>query len=474
MTILPLNPTENSSPAALRAFLEHCADVARTAGRPQLASISVAVESLDPLAVLESIFEPTQMHFYVERPTEGFAVAGAEAVLEFTAAGPTRFAVAKELIARTLEHTIAVGPLDENFAGPHFFLAATFAHDAAPAAPFPALRLFVPRWQVSRRGEGSVAVANLLITPELPLDLVTAKVWKAHTKFRSFDYSVAPDHGRPSAPKRVLEVGGAGSYERAVTQALGEIARGDYEKIVLARAQQLTTAEAFHPMGVLNHLRQRYAGCCAFSVANGKGQSFIGATPERLVRVAEGRMQTAALAGTAQRGQSASEDAVISRALLGSEKDMREHRMVIGSIGRRLADLGLKLEYAPVPRVLALANVQHLHTPITAQLPVGTHILDLVERLHPTPAVGGTPRGRAVDAIARLEAFDRGLYTGPLGWVDHRGGGEFFVGIRSALIDGCTATAYAGAGIVAGSDPQKEFAETELKFNALIEALTNA
>jgi len=474
MTILPLNPTENSTPAALRAFLEQCAGAARTTGRPQLASISVAVDSLDPLAVLESIFEPDQLHFYVERPCDGFAVAGAEAVLEFKAAGPTRFAAAKEFIARTLEDTIAVGPLDLNFAGPHFFISGGFAHEAKPAAPFPALRVFVPRWQVSRQGDGSVAVANLLITPELPLDFVTAKVWKAHRKFRSFDYSAAPDHGRPSAPRQVVEIGGVGSYQRTVTQALTEIARGDYEKIVLARAQQLTTNEAFHPMGVLNHLRQRYAGCYAFSVANGAGQSFIGATPERLVRVTNGRMQTAALAGTAQRGQSASEDAVISRALLRSEKDLREHWVVIGSIERRLADLPLKLEYSKSPRILGLANVQHLHTPIDAPLPTGVHILDLVERLHPTPAVGGTPRGRAAEAISRLEPFDRGLYAGPSGWVDHRGGGDFFVGIRSALIDGCTATAYAGAGIVAGSDPQKEFAETELKFKALVEALTNS
>lgn len=474
MKILPLNPTENPTPAALRAFLGQCAEIARVTGRPQLASISVAVDSLDPLAVLESIFEPTQLHFYVERPSDGLAVAGAEAVLEFSASGPTRFAAAKEFIARTLENAIAVGPLGESFAGPHFFMAGCFAHEAARAAPFPALRVFVPRWQVSRRGEGSVAVANLLITPELPLDLVTAKVWKAHTKFRAFDYSAAQDRGRPSAPKQIVEVGGVGSYQCGVTQALAEIGRGDYEKIVLARAQQLATNEEFHPLGVLNHLRQHYTGCYAFSVANGAGQSFIGATPERLVRVEAGRMFTESLAGSAPRGQSASEDAVLTRGLLQSEKDLREHRVVLGSISRRLADLGLKLEQAANPRVLSLANVQHLHTPISAALPAGVHILDLVERLHPTPAVGGTPRERAVAAIKRLEPFDRGLYAGPLGWVDHRGGGEFFVGIRSALIDGRTATAYAGAGIVAGSDPQKEFAETELKFKALIEALTDS
>jgi menaquinone-specific isochorismate synthase len=472
--ILGVNPTENPTPAALRAFLGQCADAARAAGRPQLVSISVTVESLDPLAVLESIFEAGEVHFYAERPAQGFAVAGAEAVLDFTADGPGRFAEAKAFIERTLANTIAVGPVAENFGGPHFFLAAGFGETAAPDLPFPALRLFVPRWQVSRMGDGSVAVANLPITADAPLDLLTAKVWKAHAKFRAFDYSAARRSSRPSAPRKVEEVGGAGWYQRAVREALSGIARGDYEKIVLARAQRLTTTEEFHPLGVLNHLRQHYPECYAFSVGNGRGHSFIGATPERLVRVAGGRMHTEALAGSAPRGRSASEDAGFARALLHDDKELREHRHVVDAIAGRLAGLGVQLEHGAQPRLLGLANVQHLHTPISATLPGGVHILDLVERLHPTPAVGGAPRDPAMAAIGRMEGFPRGLYAGPVGWVDHRGDGEFFVGLRSALISGRTATAYAGAGIVAGSDPEKEFAETELKFQALIGALTHA
>ncbi len=474
MKRLPVNPTENPTPESLRAFLLQCAALAREAGRPQLVSISVAVDHLDPLAVLESIFEPTELHFYAERPAQGFAVAGAEAVVEFTASGPGRFAAARDRIAQVLADTIAVGPLDESFAGPHFFFASSFAPEVPADAPFPALRFFVPRWQVARMGDGTVAVANLLISAEAPVDLIAAKVWKAHAKFRAFDYRSARRKDRPSAPKQVEEIGGAGAYQQAVESALQEIARGDYRKVVLARAKRLTTSEEFHPLGVLNHLRQHYPACYAFSIANGRGQSFIGATPERLVRVAEGRMHTEALAGSAPRGESASEDAAHARALLASEKDLREHHLVLESIARRVADLGLKLEHAVQPRVLGLANVQHLHLPISATLPEGVHILDLVARLHPTPAVGGTPRDPAVAAIPRLEPFSRGLYAGPQGWVDHRGGGEFFVGIRSALVDGRTATVYAGAGIVAGSSPEKEFAETDLKFKALIEALTTA
>ncbi len=474
MKLLPVNPTENVTPESLRAFLQQCAALACAAGRPQLVSISLAVDHLDPLAVLESIFEPSELHFYAERPSQGFAVAGAEAVLAFTASGPGRFSAARERIAEILADTIAVGPLDEPFAGPHFFFANSFAHTEPANAAFPALRFFVPRWQVARMGDSTVAVANLLMTADAPVDLIAAKVWKAHAKFRAFDYRSAKRKDRPSAPHQAEELGGPGGYQRAVASALTEIARGDYRKVVLARARRFTTPEEFHPLGVLNHLRQHYPACYAFSIANGQGQSFIGASPERLVRVSAGRMHTEALAGSAPRGSSASEDAALAQGLLHSEKDLREHRLVLESIARRVADLGLQLEHAAQPRVLGLANVQHLHLPISARLPDGVHLLDLVARLHPTPAVGGTPRDAAVPAIARLEPFPRGLYAGPQGWVDHRGGGEFFVGIRSALIDGHTATVYAGAGIVAGSSPEKEFAETDLKFKALVEALTTA
>jgi len=470
--ILPVNPTENVTPESLAAFLTQCSRLAAEAGRPQLVSISVPVADLDPLAVLESIFEPDEQHFYTERPSQGFAVAGAEAVLEFTASGENRFVVARDRIAQILADTIAVGPLDEPFAGPHFFFATAFNPELLEGAAFPALRFFVPRWQVARMGDSTVAVANLLITADAPVALIAAKVWKAHVKFHAFDYARAQVKDRPSAPHLDDDVGD--KYQENVRQALREIERGDYRKIVLSRARKLTTTEEFHPLGVLNHLRQHFPGCYAFSIANGKGQSFIGASPERLVRVSGGRMHTEALAGSAPRGNSASEDAAFARGLLQSEKDLREHRLVLESILRRIADLGLKVEHASQPRVLGLANVQHLYLPISASLPAGVHILDLVARLHPTPAVGGTPREPALAAIKRFEPVDRGLYAGPQGWVDHRGGGEFFVGIRSALIDGRTAIVHAGAGIVAGSEPEKEFAETELKLTALVGALTRA
>ena len=257
----------------------------------------------------------------------------------------------------------------------------------------------------------------------------------------------------------------------AVKRGLERIEAGEFQKIVLARAIDLTANRALHPLEVLNGLRERFPDCYAFSAATGAGPSFIGASPERLVRVSQGVVETEALAGSARRGAGASEDAALAAGLLRSEKDLREHRHVIASITRRLEPLGVQLEHAPAPALRKLANVQHLHTPMRGKLPEGVRLLDLVSVLHPTPAVGGTPREAAVAAIRGLEGFPRGLYAGALGWINARGGGEFFVGLRSALVEGERARVYAGAGIVAGSEPEREFAETELKFQALLAAL---
>ena len=471
MTILPIHPAQNASPDALRAFLAQCREAAVRDGRPKLVSISLAVDALDPLAVLESIFEPDEPHFYTERPGIESAIAGAEVAVAHEARGPGRFAAVQRFMDETLADTIAVGDVDAPFGGPHFFAGLAFRDDVETGEAFPAARVFVPRWQVAKAGATTTAVANLVVTADADLRALAERVWRAHGKFRGFRYSepttaelAEPGTGRFARAE-------AGDYRQAVARALEGIAAGDFKKIVLARAVDLTAAQPLHPLRVLNGLRQRFPDCYAFSFANGRGQSFIGASPERLVRASQGVLETEALAGSIRRGTGASEDASLAAALLVSEKDLREHRDVLDDIVARLTPLGLNLDYTPKPQLRRLANVQHLHTPVRAKLPETVRLLDVLAALHPTPAVGGSPREAAVVRIRDLEGFPRGLYAGALGWLNARGGGEFFVGIRSALVDGVTARVFAGAGIVAGSTPEKEFAETELKFKAMLDAL---
>lgn len=470
MIILPINPAEDASPEALRAFLEGCQAKAAADGVAVLASISLVVPALDPLAVLESIFEPGEPHFYAERPAERSAVAGAEVALSAVASGPGRFAEVQRFVEETLARTVAVGDVAAPFGGPHFFTSFAFQDEVEAGEGFAAAKVFVPSWQVARAGEVTTAVANIVVEAASDLEALTARVWRAHGKFARFEHAETEGAETGVGPLSFKQ-SEAGDYRAAVARGLERIAAGEFQKIVLARAIDLKANRALHPLTVLNGLRERFPDCYAFSVATGAGPSFIGASPERLVRVSQGVMETEALAGSARRGAGASEDAALGAALARSEKDLREHRHVIDSIVRRVEPLGVRLEFAGAPVLRKLANVQHLHTPMRGVMPEGVRLLDLLAVLHPTPAVGGTPREAAVAAIRELEGFPRGLYAGAIGWLNARGGGEFFVGLRSALVEGERARVYAGAGIVAGSEPEREFAETELKFQALLAAL---
>ncbi|MBL9209471.1 MAG: isochorismate synthase [Opitutaceae bacterium] len=486
MLVLPLHPANDASPEALMAFLRQCRDAAVRDGHAKLVSISLAVDALDPLAVLESIFEPHEPHFYAERPGSGTAIAGAEVAVAHEAHGARRFADVQRWVGEVFAHTVAVGDVAAPFGGPHVFAGFAFHDEIEAGEPFPAAYAFVPRWQVALAGTTTTAVANLWVTAEADLGALALRVWRAHQKFTRFEYQDSEDNalgvgGVPSPRGSVQRGEGTppawqqretGDYRAAVARALARIAAGDFKKIVLARAQELTADRPLHPLRMLNGLRQRFPDCYAFSFTRGQGPSFIGASPERLVRVSKGRLETEALAGSIRRGASASEDAALAGALLRSEKDLREHREVLDDIVARLAPLGIQPEHAALPQIRRLANVQHLDTPVHAALPEHVSLLDVIGAMHPTPAVGGSPREAAVAAIRELEGFPRGLYAGALGWLNARGGGEFFVGIRSALVEGARARVYAGAGIVAGSTPEKEFSETELKFQAILDALS--
>jgi menaquinone-specific isochorismate synthase len=385
--------------------------------------------------------------------------------------GASRFEEASAFVRDVLDRTIAVGDVELPFGGPHFFATFGFGDIAAHGAAFPSARVFVPSWQVARDGERSVAVANALIAPDADPEAIAARILRAHAKFSSFDYSRATPSPGAKAGVSESEVGGADWFRGGVRAATGAIEVGEFEKIVLARAKDLLAGAPFDPPEVLNGLRARFPNCFAFSVGNGEGSAFIGASPETLIRAHGGRLETEALAGSAPRGKSAAEDAALATELLRSDKDLREHAIVLESMQRRLARCGITLDEPGRPRVRQLSNVQHLLTPVTAALPSGTDLFRVVGELHPTPAVGGTPREAAVRQIAEIEPFERGLYAGALGWVDHRGDGEFFVGIRSAIVEGPMARLFAGAGIVRGSNPDSEFAETDLKFAALRDAL---
>lgn len=460
---------------ALCVFLEGCRETAKAKNHFQIASISLSVKHIAPLAVLQSIYEPEALHFYVERAADEEALAGAEAVLEARFSGADRFAKVQRFASEILKNTIAVGDLSAPFTGPHFFTAFTFDNEVLADSAFAPATVFLPRWQVSRSQGKYGAVANIKIDVEADIDQLVERVWSAYQKFMVFDYSDKVDEKQNSVRPAIVEQTSLTekSYSEAVANALDEIHSNAYEKIVLARGIRLLADAPWQPLNTLNSLRERFAQCFTFSFSQGNQSSFIGATPERLLRIREGRLLTDAIAGSAPRGETAGEDARFARALLESTKDLHEHVCVRDSIVRRLAEFGIIGRTSNEPKLLQLANVQHLQSIIEAEVEGKAHLLEIVQRMHPTPAVGGTPREKAVPRIHALEQIDRGLYSGVVGWFNHLNEGEMIVGLRSALIEGREARLYAGAGIVDESVPEKEMQETELKLNALLTALTS-
>jgi menaquinone-specific isochorismate synthase len=254
-------------------------------------------------------------------------------------------------------------------------------------------------------------------------------------------------------------------------EAIQQIRRGDLEKVVLARGVDVHLDQPIDPIGVLALLEERYPECTRFLIEPAHGQAFLGATPETLAALAGGELRTIALAGSTRRGSSSEEDDLLAQTLMDSPKERHEHALVVEAIRSRLAPLVDELAIEEQPGLWRLSNIQHLRTHALGVLHDEIDILDVIEALHPTPALGGTPRGEALALIEELEPTSRGWYASPVGWMDANGDGEFAVAIRSAVTAGAEARLYAGAGIVADSDPQREWDETALKLRPMLEAL---
>lgn len=254
-----------------------------------------------------------------------------------------------------------------------------------------------------------------------------------------------------------------------VSEAIGEIAAGRYQKVVLARSVDVPTPQ-LDTGRVLTALAERYPACFIYQYRR-RESAWVGASPELLARVEGGRVRAVCLAGSRPRHEDPEIDDRLRDELMTSAKEREEHELVRAAIAAGIEPFCTDVEHPAIPSVVRMANIQHLKTPFEGTLRPGATLLDIAASLHPTPAVGGSPRPEALEAIDRIEGMDRGWYAGPIGWMDFAGEGEFAVGLRSGLLSPGSARIYAGAGIVAGSNPDHEYAETETKLRPLRESL---
>ncbi|MGY1602806.1 isochorismate synthase [Geodermatophilus sp. SYSU D00815] len=259
-------------------------------------------------------------------------------------------------------------------------------------------------------------------------------------------------------------------WSAAVAAAVERITAGDLAKVVLARDLLVTSDVPLDPRRLLRRLAARFPGCWTFAV-----DGLLGATPELLLRRTGRELSARVLAGTAPRG-AGDDDARLAAQLLTSAKDRAEHAFAVRSLVEALQPYCTTLSAPAEPELLTLANVRHLATDVRGVQRRSSRagLLELIGAVHPTAAVGGAPTAEAVALIGELEGMDRGRYAGPVGWLDARGDGEFGLALRCAEIsadDPCNARLFAGCGVVAGSDPAAELAETQAKFAAFRAAL---
>ncbi|MYD09428.1 MAG: isochorismate synthase [Chloroflexi bacterium] len=412
-----------------------------------------------------------QERFYWASPAGALAFAGMGAAVELSAWGDDRYrkiaADARELFADACIEGAA-----DALAGPRLFGGFAFRGDFTPDNTWSiyAPAFFVlPHYQLARSDGQMWLTINAQIPPdESPPRLIPELMAALSAKAAQLRAASTP--AEPTSELHGIDYPMSYSrWQRMIEAATERIRAGELNKIVLARAAELRFVERVQLLPVLHHLAAHYAECYRFLFEPRPRFAFYGASPELLASVQGAQFSTMALAGSIGRGADEAQDRQLSQALRNSPKDRHEHQIVVDKMRDRLRPLAESLEIAP-RELLVLSNIQHLQTPLAGRLKRADGVLPLVEALHPTPALGGDPRPRALRLIRQLEPIPRGWYGAPVGLIDSRLEGEFAVAIRSAVAQETRVWVYAGAGIVADSLPRPEWDETELKFQPMLDA----
>ena len=426
----------------------------------------------DPSGVVLPSRRSAEAWFCLEQPDRGgTALAALGSVHELTASGPDRFrqidAAWRELSSHAQDDG-GIGPAGAGLTAVGGLAFAPGGGESPGWRGFAAGSLVVPEVTFTRRDSETWITVNAAVDRgDDPAQLLAA----VHARLSELVELPLPLlDPAPAGTFRVHSPIPPSHYEEAVARAVQRIRAGEVQKLVLAREVQVEAPSDHDPAAIFDVLRGGFPSCFVYAVGRGDA-TFLGATPELLVRRDGQRASTVALAGSIRRSADPSVDDHLGESLLRDDKNRHENLIVAQRIAKALAPHSLWVTVAPEPVVIKVANIQHLAAPIRAQLASSIGVVELAGVLHPTPAVGGEPDDVAQRMIPALEGLDRGWYAGPVGWTDTSGDGEFCVALRCALLRGRTASCFAGCGIVADSDPASELAETETKLQAVLPIL---
>ncbi len=439
------------------------ADSSRPVSTPlePLLGESAPIAGRSPWECLWELREETSARpaFLWEAP-DGEEIAGIGAVARIEASGRGRFETARLRIARALGGAEHRGTPPNGFPGAIAVGGFAFAEqEGHPRSPGFADAMFLIPERVFWKGRGGETIETRWSAPGADADTTTGE-------------SGTPADGSDRTaeePTRAREWDREG-WIAAVRATLARVQEGAFSKAVLARSIDVALAERLSPVEILRSIRAAYPTCYRFLISDGRGTAFLGASPERLVRLVGGEVSTEAVAGTLRREPGDDEES-LARTLARSAKDRSEHEMVVRYLLETLRLDCVDLHAPDGPGVMRLPHLLHLRTPVRGRVRGNGNVIDLVERLHPTPAVAGMEPKQALAWIRSVEPGGRGWYAGPVGWVNARGEGDFAVGIRSLAVRGRRARLFAGSGIVLGSDPDLEWEETEVKMKGILDAV---
>ena len=444
--------------------------LARAGSRRRLVSVTAEVDVDDPTAVVFASRRADDRWFCWEQPDRGgFALAGLGTAREVVSRGPRRFQDVAAACAAALRGRSQDEPRNLPAASGPVWVGG-FAFDAgggreARWASFPPALMVLPELLLHREGGRTYLTLCAMSDPAADPAETAARLAARVAGLRDRPLPLPDPH--PTGAARIASGRPPELFERSVAAAVERIRGRELEKVVLAREVVVEAPQAHDAAAVFGALREVFPSCFCFCCGSPQG-AVVGASPELLIRRFGASAATVGLAGSIRRSADPAVDDHLGEQLRRSEKERREHAIVVRRIERSLRPHSVWVEAAPEPELVKVANIQHLGTPIHAQLAEPLSAIELAGRLHPTPAVGGEPREAALQVIGELEELDRGWYAGPVGWMDAAEDGEFCVALRSALLRDRFAHLYAGAGIVGASDPAAELAETEVKLDALL------
>lgn len=432
--------------------------------------IDYSIDDID-ISGVSKLFEKS---FFLEKSDDDFSLLGLGNLFSITESGQARFTLTEKKI-KTFNETFMNNWDDYSLNNVPVFMGGmkfTLDRDNELWEDYSDSNWFIPKIQIFKKDDQNYLVYNFFISS-------TSQIKKIVEDFSIIISSISSQEKGETQYKKVqvkLKTGTSPKDKKkwcnSVKEVLDLIEKGVYEKVVLSRMIELHLDNEPVLTPLLMQLGKKYPDCYLFSFHSGKS-TFFGASPEKLIKFTNGTLETDALAGSAPRGKTEDEDIALEKELLSSKKNLLEHNMVIKYLNNQLLEFAEEIEYSNSPNIKKYLNIQHLWTPIRVKLKPQKQLFNILENLHPTPAVCGIPKSDTINFIKKNEDYSRGLYTGILGWFNLNGEGEFFVPLRSALLKKKNVYAFAGSGLVEGSDPTVEYKETELKFEPILSLFEN-